>query len=113
MRLGIRGKLVATLLLAGLLPLAMALGVILFGVVELRISSRGQMYRALAQQQAGHLSTILGAQVELVNLINGQPGTVEFLRQANQAPPLNQSQIDKIEAAWPMLRPRDGLLREC
>ena len=48
MRLGIRAKLVGTLLLAGLLPLALALLVILIGVVELRINSRGHVYRALA-----------------------------------------------------------------
>lgn len=113
MRLGIRAKLVGTLLLAGLLPLALALAVILIGAVELRINSRGQMYRALAQQQAGHLSTILTSQVELANLINGQPGTVEFLNRANQVPRPSKEDIDKIEAAWPMLRPGDGLLRDC
>src|SRR5215207_3192029 len=101
MRLGIRAKLVGTLLLAGLLPLALALGVILFGVVELRVRSQGQMYSALAQQQAGHLSTILLAQVEWANLINGQPGTREFLAAANRKEPLTKAQIATIETSWP------------
>lgn len=112
MRLGIRAKLVGTLLLAGLLPLALALGVILIGVVELRINSRGHVYRALAQQQAKHLSTILASQVELANLVNHMPGTVEFLNRANQTPPLSQAQIDKVEAAWPKLRTDEGLLKD-
>src|SRR5687768_3532798 len=101
MRLGIRAKLVGTLLLAGLLPLALALAVILIGVVELRVASRGQTYRALAQQQAGHLSTILSSQVELANLINGQAGTLEFLHDANavEVPPL--AELERTDAEWP------------
>jgi signal transduction histidine kinase len=113
MRLGIRAKLIGTLLLAGLLPLALALGVILIGVVELRIHSRGRMYRALAQQQASHLSTILASQVDLANLINQLPGTVEFLRRANEIPPLSQVEIDKIEAAWPTRSVSDPLVSAC
>jgi len=114
MRLGIRAKLIGTLLLAGLLPLALALGVILFGVVELRIHASGRMYRALAVQQAGHLSTILASQVDLANLVNALPGTAEFLERANQAPPLTQREINRIEMSWPMLRPDEpGLLRDC
>jgi signal transduction histidine kinase len=115
MRLGIRAKLVGTLLLAGLLPLALALAVILIGVVELRIQSRGRMYRALAQQQARHLSTILASQVETANLINGLPGTVNFLQQHNARPPLSPARIAEIEAAWPAMNPEDhaGLLHDC
>ncbi|HEY7120219.1 MAG TPA: sensor histidine kinase [Tepidisphaeraceae bacterium] len=112
MRLGIRGKLVGTLLLAGLLPLALALGVILFGVVELRIQSRGRVCRALATQQANHLSSILAAQVELANLINGLPGTVEFLEKANRVPPLTEDQIKRIEDSWPALRENQGILAQ-
>lgn len=113
MRLGIRGKLVGTLLLAGLLPLALGLGAILVGVVQLRVQSRGRMHRALAQQQAGHLSSVLAEQVELVNLVNGMPGTVEFLRKANERPPLTQAQIEAIERSWPSLQKGDALLSEC
>lgn len=113
MRLGIRAKLVGTLLLAGLLPLALALGVILIGVVELRIHSRGRMHRALAQQQAAHLSTILASQVELANLVNALPGTADFLRRANQIPPLPKPEIDTIEAAWPTLPDTDPRVAAC
>ena len=104
MRLGIRAKLVGTLLLAGLLPLALALTVILVGVVELRIQSRGRMYRALAQQQAHHLSTILASQVETAHLINGLPGTVPFLQRHNARPASSPAEIAGIEAAWPAMK---------
>jgi signal transduction histidine kinase len=114
MRIGIRAKLVGTLLLAGLLPLALALAVILVGVVELRIQSRGRMYRALAQQQAHHLSTILAAQVEVANLINALPGTVPFLAEHNRRPPSTDEQIKQIETLWPRLKADEpGLLRDC
>src|SRR4051794_1411135 len=113
MRLGIRGKLVGTLLLAGLLPLALGLGAILVGVVQLRVQSRGRMHRALAQQQAGHLSAILGEQIELANLVDGMPGTADFLRNADARPTLTQDQIDEIERSWPKLRAGDPPLKEC
>jgi signal transduction histidine kinase len=100
MRLGIRAKLIGTLLLAGLLPLALALVVILIGVVELRINSKGQTFCALAQQQARNLSTILASQVEVATLINSAPGTVEFLEDANTAPPPTAHQIKQIEDGW-------------
>jgi signal transduction histidine kinase len=112
MRLGIRAKLVGTLLLAGLLPLALALAIILIGFVEMRIRSVGLTYRALAQQQARHLSASLAAQVELANLINGLPNTNDFLAQANRQPPPSQGYIDNREKAWPALTPDDPLLHK-
>ncbi len=111
MRLGIRAKLVGTLLLAGILPLALALGIILVSVVELRVQSKGRMYRALAEQQAAHLSLVLAAQIELADAVNAIPGTIDVLEKANTVPPLSQEQIDKIEAAWPSYTPDKGLLQ--
>jgi signal transduction histidine kinase len=113
MRLGIRAKLIGTLLLAGLLPLALTLGVILIGMVELRIQSRGRLFRALAQQQAGHLSTILAAQVEWAKVVNGMPKTTAFLQQANAREITPKQEIDRIEASWPKLGPEDEPLRAC
>jgi signal transduction histidine kinase len=112
MRLGIRAKLVGTLLLAGLLPLALALGVVLFGAVELRLSSKGQAFRALARQQASRLSTIVGSQIELARLVNDLPGTAAVLRAANEGPKPTPEQIEEIEARWPRLGPGDSPLRE-
>ena len=111
MRLGIRAKLVGTLLLAGLLPLAFALGVILFGAVELRLNTKGQTFRALARQQAGRLSTILGSQVELARVINALPGTVDVLREANARPKPSPEEIQRIESEWLRLGPTDPPLR--
>jgi hypothetical protein len=72
------------------------------------------MYRALAQQQAQHLSTILAAQVEVANLINGMPGTVPFLAEHNRRPPSTDEQIKQIETLWPRLKADEpGLLRDC
>jgi len=112
MRLGIRAKLVSTLLLAGMLPLAMTLAVVLFEGVGLRIQSKGQMYRALAAQQARHLVSVLEAQADLGNAINSLPGIADFLEQANTVSPLNDQQIGRIEATWPALDPEKdrGLL---
>lgn len=107
MRLGIRAKLVSTLLLAGMLPLAMTLAVVLFEGVGLRIQSKGQMYRALAAQQAQHLVSVLEAQADLANSVNNLPGMAGLLEQANTVPPLTAAQIGGMEAAWPTLSSRD------
>jgi signal transduction histidine kinase len=112
MRLGIRAKLVGTLLLAGLLPLVLALGVVLFGAVELRLRSKGQTFESLARQQAGRLSTILGSQVELVRVVNDLPGTADLLRAANAGPKPTPQQIEAIERRWPQLGPDDPPLRD-
>ncbi|MEZ0266846.1 MAG: ATP-binding protein [Phycisphaerae bacterium] len=103
MRLGIRAKLVGTLLLAGLLPLVLTIGVVLIGVAGLRVQSKGRTYNALAEQQARHLAWVLKSQIELGDAVNGLPGSVDALERANTVPPLAQEQIDKIEAGWPGL----------
>jgi len=105
MRLGIRAKLVGTLLLAGLLPLALSMALVLVGGVKLRMQGKGQMNRALAAQQARHLVSVLEAQGDLANAINGLPGNAELLEKANSVAPLAQEQIDRIETNWPGLDP--------
>lgn len=112
MRMGIRAKLVGTLLLAGLLPLALALGTILIGVIELRVQSKGRMYRGLARQQARHLSAMLFSQIEVVRVVNGLPETDNFLERANRIPPLSQKEITAIEVRWPGLQEDDAPLKD-
>lgn len=110
MRLGIRTKLVGTLILAGLLPLALALAVGLYAVRRARALNIGQTFRAAALQQAEHLGTLLSSELDFLWLINQLPGTAERLRQANDEA-LNLQRVQQIEEAWPTLGADNLLLR--
>jgi len=70
MRFGIRGKLVGTLMLAGLLPLALSLAATLYAVQEARTRFITQSFRGIAREHAEHLSTLLSAQIDLYRVVN-------------------------------------------
>ncbi|HEX2971613.1 MAG TPA: sensor histidine kinase [Tepidisphaeraceae bacterium] len=112
MQLGIRGKLVGTLMLAGLLPLALSLVAGAWAIQRVRVQFAGQSFRALAQQHAEHISTLLPAQVNFFRLIGQLPLSLNYLRVASAAPAPPADQIATIEASWPNLGPNDPPLKE-
>jgi signal transduction histidine kinase len=109
--IGIQAKLVATLVLAGLLPLLASLGALVFSVFHIRTDSVGQSLQAAASQEAGHLGTLLSDQAELGFLLSRLPGTSEFLRQANARPAPTTQSLAAVEAAWESLTAQDEPLR--
>ncbi|MCC7350481.1 MAG: HAMP domain-containing histidine kinase [Phycisphaerales bacterium] len=111
MRLGIRAKLVVTLILSGLLPLLLLLGVILVTVIGQRTRGIGLALRIQANQQANHLSALLAEQVRFVELITALPQNVPTLQVANAAAPLSAEQIQRIEQRWPKMTESDEPLR--
>ncbi len=112
MRLGIQPKLVITLVLAGLLPLALTLGVVLMVISRQRIDTVGQSFRAQARLQATHIATLLSSQVDFIWVLTRLPGTNEFLDQANSVPPLTDERIAEIERWWLDHGRDDGLVQE-
>ena len=103
MRLGIQFKLVATLVLAGLLPLLVSLAVLLTGVVQLRVRSVGQALRSTAQQQADHVATSFSAQIEFTWLITQLRDTSDVLTASNALGRPTPASVDAIENRWPAL----------
>nr|MBA3273857.1 hypothetical protein [Chthoniobacterales bacterium] len=112
LRLGIQGKLVITLVLAGLLPLLLSLVVLLVAIFRLRVTSVGQSFQAFARQDADNLGTLLSAQVELAHVFSQLPGTTELLLSANTTPASTPDEIARIEADWAGLPETDPQLRE-
>ncbi len=110
MRLGIQFKLVATLVLAGLLPLLVSLAVLLSGVVQLRARSVGQALRSTARQQADHVATLMSAQIEFTWLLTQLPSTSNVLRVSNSRPPPTHQEIQEIEAKWAQMTPSEDPL---
>lgn len=111
MRLGIRGKLVGTLMLAGLLPLLLSLAAGLTAFHQTQKRFVGQSFRAMARQQAEHLATLMAAQVDSFRLINQLPQSLQILAAADAKPELSAEQLQQIEARWPTLPANDPLLR--
>ncbi len=111
MQMGIRGKLVTMLMLAGLLPLVLALAVGVYGVQQARTRFAGQAFRAMASEHAQHISTLLSSQIEFFLVINHLPGTVQFLRNAGQVP-FSLQEANRLDQVWPTLTENDEPLKQ-
>ncbi len=108
MKLGIRSKLVALLILVGLLPLTGALVTIVRFGSELRRESFGQVTMASAGVEAAELRWILINDIDNLQLVLGESRAAEMLSEA--AKPYTPVEIAEIEDAWPSLTPNDPLL---
>ncbi len=113
MRLGIRRKLIGTLVLVGMFPLALSLAVILLGGARLRLGTIQQHYRARAVTCAQDLAVRIDEQLRRAALVASLPQVVTYARRCDalRAKTLgpNVSLPDKIDrritAKWKSLRP--------
>ncbi len=87
MRLGIRRKLIGTLMLVGLLPLAMSLVVILGGGAVMQLSRIRSNYEESANSCAKNISIkLLDIELDRLAFIAHAPRTISFLRESNRIP---------------------------
>jgi signal transduction histidine kinase len=122
MRLGIRRKLIGTLILVGLFPLVMSLIVILCGGAAIQLRRISGTYEDTAASCAEHISdALLHEEFEKLLLIAKLPRTVEFVRGYNRTPalppdavgsaglpvPLRGPDAEKLDQRWPTLKPTD------
>lgn len=85
MQLGIRRKLIGTLMLVGLLPLALSLIVILGGGAAMRLHHIRNNYESGAAQAANKLAGTLTGEVRQLDYIARLPEVVELARQQTLA----------------------------
>ena len=117
MRLGIRRKLIGTLMLVGLLPLAVSLVVILGGGAAIQLSRIHGTYEDTAASCAEHISdALIHEEYEKLLLLTRLPSVLNFARQHSPNPPdptggapipaatAEDQRLDKI---WPTLKPSD------
>ena len=78
MRLGIRRKLIGTLMLVGLLPLALSLVVILVGGATMRLHSIHNSYEHKAADVSNQLASIVANELEKLQLIAGLPEVRDY-----------------------------------
>ena len=125
MRLGIRRKLIGTLILVGLFPLVMSLVVILGGGAAIQLNRIRGSYEDTAANCAEHISdTLLHEEFEKLALISRLPPIVDYVRSQNVAPlpapgaggvggvPIPQASPADIalDKQWPGLKPGDPAL---
>src|SRR3954468_18307891 len=81
MRLGIRRKLIGTLMLVGLFPLAMSLIVILGGGAVMQLSRIRNSYEETANTCAKSISTkLIDVELDRLAFITNAPRIINFIR---------------------------------
>jgi signal transduction histidine kinase len=114
MRLGIRRKLIGTLMLVGLLPLAMSLIVILGGGAAMQLSRIRNSYEENAKSCAKSISTeIFDIELDRLAFIAHSPRFLTFLRLHNTVPPTSTGMPTKtdhdrqIDQGWAALTSKE------
>ncbi len=109
MKIGIRTKLLALLVVVALLPLIAALITITVGSRQHRTEQFGRSISSAASVQAMALWVSLSKDIEKFNIeINDDPDIMSVLGAVDQAP--DMSEIDAIEAGWGDPTSRSGAL---
>ncbi|NNM87434.1 MAG: sensor histidine kinase [Phycisphaerae bacterium] len=119
MRLGIRRKLIGTLILVGLLPLALSLVAILGLGARLRINTIHVSLRARANTYAHEIADRLQAELDRLYLLAHLPEVVAYTREQDVlaagrpggATTRPGAQTRRIEASWPKLPDNAAPLR--
>jgi len=117
MRLGIRRKLIGTLMLVGLLPLAISLVVIMGGGAAIQLNRIHGTYEDTAASCAEHISdALIHEEYEKLSVLTRLPSVLNFARQHSPTPPDPTGNVpiptatpeDKQrDARWSTLKPGD------
>lgn len=124
MRLGIRRKLIGTLILVGLFPLVLSLVVILGGGAAMQLSRIRSNYDDIATDNSNQITSKVQSELDGLLFMARIPATVAFVREQNRqrgllGPPATRpgSKIPAPDAAgreldqqWPQLKAADPVL---
>ena len=125
-RLGIRRKVIGTLIMVGLFPLGLSLIIILMGGAVMRLTSIRNDYEHLAYDCANQLASSIKGEVDQLRLLSRLPNEVAFVREQNlkriqqeaggghpeaELGVPNASAKD-VEHRWPGLADTDPLVRQ-
>src|SRR5689334_19001292 len=118
MRLGIRRKLIGTLILVGLFPLAMSLILVLGGGAAFRLNQiRGSFEDTAAACADDVSSALIHEEVERLEFLSRIPRVIEFVRSTNKQPlppsenaplPLRGPEDEALDKRWPSLKETDA-----
>jgi signal transduction histidine kinase len=124
MRLGIRRKLIGTLILVGLFPLVLSLVVILGGGAAMQLSRIRSNYDDIATDSSNQITSKVQSELDGLLFMSRIPATVAFVREQNRkraligppttlpgskvpAPDATARELDRL---WPQLKAADPVL---
>ncbi len=119
MRLGIRNKLIATLVVVGLIPMALSLMTIVGLGVRTQLTTIGRAYGATAAAAGHAISLRLRMEVRRLKLLATLPEVIQYAHEQDHAPHpfdrkiLKPSSVARhIEKTWSVLTARHDPLRQ-
>lgn len=113
MRLGIRNKLIATLVVVGLIPMALSLLTIIGLGAKTRLSTIGRAYDATATAAGHAISLRIRMELRRLELLASLPEVIQYAHEQNKlnAPPPGEKSYKpdaharRIQQDWPSLTP--------
>ncbi|HVT80642.1 MAG TPA: HAMP domain-containing sensor histidine kinase [Phycisphaerae bacterium] len=118
MRLGIRRKLIGTLILVGLFPLVISLVVILGGGAAIQLREIRARYEDTAAMCSDHISdTLLHEEIEKLLMVSRLPRVDAYVRSQNNGTlgpgpvPARSAQDDEMDQRWAALKETDSEIK--
>jgi len=117
MRMGIRGKLVATLIITGVIPLLIAISITYFVGISQRREVIGESFQQLSEKARDNIVLTLVANIRAIRDLSVLPLTVDFLSSASESSKsLSQEKLMQqardLDGQWPELDEEDQPLKE-
>ena len=120
MRLGIRNKLIATLVIVGLIPMALSLLTIIGLGARTRLSTMSRAYDATAAAAGHAISLRVRMEFRRLVLLASLPEVIQYAHERDKlnAPPIGQKSLHpdaaarKIEKLWPAINAQTDPLRQ-
>jgi len=116
MRMGIRGKLVATLIITGVIPLLIAISITYFMGISQRKEIIGQSFQQLSDKARESIALTLTSNIRALRGLAALPITVDFLNSPAMTFTLPEDmvkwQIEDVERQWSALGEEDQLIKK-
>ena len=116
MKMGIRGKLVATLIITGVIPLLIAISITYFMGISQRKEIIGQSFQQLSDKARESITLTLTSNIHALRGLAALPITVDFLNSPAMTFTLPEDmvkwQIEDVEKRWSELGEEDQLIKK-
>lgn len=111
--MGIRYKLIITLILTGLVPLLIAIFITHYVGISQRKEIVGRTFQQLSEKARDSIRIMITEDIKSIKELSVLPITVKFLEsESSKSSQVDMSSIAKIENQWKRLTDKDKLLKE-
>jgi signal transduction histidine kinase/HAMP domain-containing protein len=111
--MGIRYKLIITLVLTGIVPLLIAIAITHYVGISQRKEIIGNTFQQLSEKACDSINTMLTEDIKSVKQLSVLPATITFLEaESLKSNKKDKSEITKIEKQWEKRTEKDELLKQ-